>query len=179
MFRELNQFCRENPVFSRQFFFFSLLTAAIERVIISLYCKGFLRIQCGRRRRREVQVAMEKDKNGYIIEMQGICKQFPGVKALDNVSFRLKAGQVMALLGENGAGKSTLMKILSGVYSRDAGSIRVFGQEIDTISPKRAQELGIAIIHRANLCRHLSVAEEHLPGPGESGLPAPGCPSGR
>ena len=141
-------------------FFFSLLTAAIERVIISLYCKGFLRIQCGRRRRREVQVAMEKDKNGYIIEMQGICKQFPGVKALDNVSFRLKAGQVMALLGENGAGKSTLMKILSGVYPRDAGSIRVFGQEIDTISPKRAQELGIAIIHQElNLCRHLSVAE--------------------
>lgn len=103
---------------------------------------------------------MENSKNEYIVEMQGITKQFPGVKALDNVSFRLRAGEVMALLGENGAGKSTLMKILSGVYPKDGGSIRIFNEEVDAITPKRAQELGIAIIHQElNLCRHLTVAE--------------------
>ena len=110
--------------------------------------------------RREAQVAMENNQGGYIVEMEGITKQFPGVKALDNVSFRLRAGEVMALLGENGAGKSTLMKILSGVYPKDAGTIRVFGQEAEGITPKKAQEMGIAIIHQElNLCRHLSVAE--------------------
>ena len=103
---------------------------------------------------------MENRKDGYIVEMEGISKQFPGVKALDNVSFHLKGGEVMALLGENGAGKSTLMKILSGVYQKDAGTIRVFGESVENLSPKKAQELGIAIIHQElNLCPHLSVAE--------------------
>lgn len=96
----------------------------------------------------------------YIVEMEHITKIFPGVKALDDVSFSLKAGEVMALLGENGAGKSTLMKILSGVYSRNAGNIKVFGQDIDEMNPKKAQELGIAIIHQElNMCQHLSIAE--------------------
>ncbi len=96
----------------------------------------------------------------YIVEMEHITKIFPGVKALDNVSFSLKAGEVMALLGENGAGKSTLMKILSGVYSRNDGSIKIFGQDIDEMNPKRAQELGVAIIHQElNMCQHLSIAE--------------------
>ena len=107
-----------------------------------------------------MRVNMENRSSEYIVEMQGITKQFPGVKALNDVSFRLRGGEVMALLGENGAGKSTLMKVLSGVYQKDSGSIRVFGQEIDSLTPKKAQELGIAIIHQElNLCRHLTVAE--------------------
>ena len=103
---------------------------------------------------------MENRSGEYIIEMQGITKQFPGVKALSDVSFRLRSGEVMALLGENGAGKSTLMKVLSGVYGKDAGTIRIFGREVDALTPKKAQEMGISIIHQElNLCRHLTVAE--------------------
>ena len=97
----------------------------------------------------------------FIVKMDHISKTFPGVKALDDVSFSLRSGEVMALLGENGAGKSTLMKILSGVYTRDEGALEVFGQIIaDQLTPKKAQELGIAIIHQElNMCAHLTVAE--------------------
>jgi len=96
----------------------------------------------------------------YIVEMDHIEKSFPGVKALDDVSFRLRAGEVMALLGENGAGKSTLVKILSGVYTRDSGDMKIFGQEQKDLSPKLAQELGVAIIHQElNMCKHLTVAQ--------------------
>lgn len=96
----------------------------------------------------------------YIVEMEHINKSFPGVKALDDVSFCLRAGEVMALLGENGAGKSTLMKILSGVYQKDSGTIHIFGKEVQDLNPKKAQELGVAIIHQElNLCGHLTVAE--------------------
>ena len=96
-----------------------------------------------------------------IVKMEHISKTFPGVKALDDVSFYLNSGEVMALLGENGAGKSTLMKILSGVYTRDEGIIEVFGQSVqEQLTPKKAQELGIAIIHQElNMCGHLTVAE--------------------
>jgi len=95
-----------------------------------------------------------------IVEIEHMMKSFPGVKALDDVSFSLRAGEVMALLGENGAGKSTLMKILSGVYQKDEGIIRVFDQEIREMTPQKATELGIAIIHQElNMCQHLSVAE--------------------
>ncbi|HML36502.1 MAG TPA: sugar ABC transporter ATP-binding protein [Bacillota bacterium] len=96
-----------------------------------------------------------------IVKMEHISKTFPGVKALDDVSFYLHSGEVMALLGENGAGKSTLVKILSGVYTRDEGSIELFGQSIqEQLTPKKAQELGIAIIHQElNMCGHLTVAE--------------------
>ncbi|MDR0380417.1 MAG: sugar ABC transporter ATP-binding protein [Oscillospiraceae bacterium] len=95
-----------------------------------------------------------------LVELTGITKSFPGVKALENISLDLYAGEVHALLGENGAGKSTLMKILSGVYQRDAGTIRVKGQEVEIASPKAAEALGIVIIHQElNLCKHLTVAE--------------------
>ena len=94
------------------------------------------------------------------MEMKDIVKQYPGVLALDNVSFNLRAGEVMALLGENGAGKSTLVKILSGVQSRDSGDVTVFGQQLGNINTKIAMELGIAIIHQElNMCGHLTVAE--------------------
>ena len=99
------------------------------------------------------------------MSMHGINKSFPGVKALDNVHFELCAGEVMALLGENGAGKSTLMKILSGVYTRDSGTVKIFGKEYGDLSPKQAQQLGVAIIHQElNMCPHLSVAENMFLG---------------
>lgn len=101
----------------------------------------------------------------YIVEMKNICKSFPGVKALDNVSFNLRRGEVMALLGENGAGKSTLMKILSGIYTRDSGDISIFGKDYPILTAKKAKECGIAIIHQElNMCQHLTVAENMFLG---------------
>ena len=96
----------------------------------------------------------------YVVTMEHITKTFPGVKALDDVHLHLKAGRVMALLGENGAGKSTLMKILSGVYTRDSGEITIFVNKIEgDLNTKQAQALGVAIIHQElNMCQHLSVA---------------------
>ena len=96
----------------------------------------------------------------YAVSMEHITKTFPGVKALDDVQLHLRAGEVMALLGENGAGKSTLMKILSGVYTRDSGSIEIFGHKVEgDLNTKQAQELGVAIIHQElNMCQHLSVS---------------------
>ena len=100
-----------------------------------------------------------------IVSMENISKSFPGVKALDNVKFELCSGEVMALLGENGAGKSTLMKILSGVYTRDGGRLEIFGKEYGDLTPKQAQEAGVAIIHQElNMCKHLSVAENMFLG---------------
>ena len=103
--------------------------------------------------------------NEIIVSMQGISKSFPGVKALDNVQFELRSGEVMALLGENGAGKSTLMKILSGVYTRDGGTMEIFGKSYGDLTPKLAQQVGVAIIHQElNMCRHLTVAENMFLG---------------
>lgn len=101
------------------------------------------------------------EKGQTIVRMKGISKAFPGVKALDQVDFDLRSGEVLALLGENGAGKSTLMKILSGVYQRDEGKLEIFCQDVEMgMGPRRAQELGVAIIHQElNMCRHLTVAE--------------------
>lgn len=96
----------------------------------------------------------------YIVEIEHVSKSFPGVMALNNVALNLKAGEVLALLGENGAGKSTLMKILCGVYTKDSGTIKVFGQTMEDMTTKKAQELGIAIIHQElNMCSHLTVAQ--------------------
>ncbi len=97
---------------------------------------------------------------GTLVLMEGIEKSFPGVHALKNCRFELRAGEVHALVGENGAGKSTLMKILTGVYPKDAGRIVYKGQEVEIPNPKAAQDLGIAIIHQElNLMPHLTVAQ--------------------
>lgn len=98
--------------------------------------------------------------NDLILKMQGISKAFPGVQALSNVDFELKSGEVHALLGENGAGKSTLMKILTGIYQKDEGTIIYKGQEIIVPDTKAAQDLGISIIHQElNLAPDLTVAQ--------------------
>ncbi|WP_126428605.1 sugar ABC transporter ATP-binding protein [Brevibacillus marinus] len=95
-----------------------------------------------------------------LLQMTGISKSFPGVKALDNVHFHIDEGEVVGLLGENGAGKSTLMKILSGIYTPDAGEIWLGGQKIVLRGPKDSQKAGISMIHQElNLLPHLTVAE--------------------
>jgi len=100
-----------------------------------------------------------------LLEMRNISKRFPGVQALDGVSFDLYAGEVHALVGENGAGKSTLMKILSGVYQPDEGEILLHGVPVSIKSPRQAQELGISIVHQElSLFQNLTVAENILGG---------------
>ena len=95
-----------------------------------------------------------------ILRMTGIQKYFPGVHALDNAQLEVRAGEVMALVGENGAGKSTLMKILTGVYTKDAGTIELFGEPVEIHGPKDAQDKGVCIVHQElNLMQHLTVAE--------------------
>ncbi|OQP32087.1 ribose ABC transporter ATP-binding protein RbsA [Pantoea latae] len=95
-----------------------------------------------------------------LLQLQGIEKSFPGVKALKNASLAVYPGRVMALVGENGAGKSTMMKVLTGIYSRDAGSLRWLGEETTFSGPKASQEAGIGIIHQElNLIPQLTVAE--------------------
>lgn len=83
-----------------------------------------------------------------LLEMQDICKEFPGVKALDHVSLTVKKGTVHALMGENGAGKSTLMKCLFGIYQKDSGRIILEGKEVDFKSSKEALENGVAMVHQ-------------------------------
>jgi len=100
-----------------------------------------------------------------VLSMQGIWKSFPGVVALQDVSFELRRGEVHVLLGENGAGKSTLMKILSGAYRKDSGAVWLWGREVDIKSPGDAQRLGISIIYQElNLVPHLTVAENIVLG---------------
>jgi ABC-type sugar transport system ATPase subunit len=95
-----------------------------------------------------------------ILKMENITKEFPGVKALNEVDFELYPGEVHALMGENGAGKSTLMKILSGVYSHTSGEIYLEGNKVTINNPTDAQNLGISIIHQEfNLFPNLSAAE--------------------
>ncbi|MET0746610.1 MAG: sugar ABC transporter ATP-binding protein [Rhizobium sp.] len=96
----------------------------------------------------------------YLLAVEGVRKEFPGVVALDDVSFRLKRGSVHALMGENGAGKSTLMKILAGIYSPDQGEVTLKGVPIRLKSPLDALENGIAMIHQElNLMPYMTVAE--------------------
>lgn len=95
-----------------------------------------------------------------LVSLQNLSKSFPGVRALDGVSFDLQAGEVHALMGENGAGKSTLMKILAGVYRKDGGEILLNGQPVEIHSPAHAQALAIGIIHQElYLMNHLTVAQ--------------------
>lgn len=95
-----------------------------------------------------------------ILKLDNICKSFPGVRALYNAGLSVYPGRVMALMGENGAGKSTLMKILTGIYSKDSGSIHYQGQEVTFKNPKMSQLAGISIIHQElNIIPNLTIAE--------------------
>ena len=84
----------------------------------------------------------------YLLEMKDICKQFPGVKALDNAQLKLRPGTVHALMGENGAGKSTLMKCLFGIYKKDSGTILMEGKEVNFANPRHALDNGVAMVHQ-------------------------------
>ncbi len=98
--------------------------------------------------------------SNIIIQMRGITKIFPGVKALDSVNLNIYKGKIMALLGENGAGKSTLMKILTGVYEKTSGEIQLEGKAVSFSNTRESQGIGIAIIHQElNLIPHLSIGE--------------------
>ena len=104
-----------------------------------------------------------------VLEMRGINKEFPGVKALQNVDFFLNKGEIHALMGENGAGKSTLIKVLTGVYPKDGGVISLQGQgEVQIHSPQDAQRLGISTVYQEiTLCPNLTVAENMFIGRGK------------
>ena len=110
---------------------------------------------------------MPNEENQVVLTMRGICKQFPGTKALNNVDFTLRKGEIHALMGENGAGKSTLIKVLTGVHEKDAGSIRIEGVtgEAKIHSPQDAQNTGISTVYQEiTLCPNLTVAENMFIG---------------
>src|SRR5476651_830771 len=95
-----------------------------------------------------------------LLEIRGLAKSFPGVKALQGVDFTVRRGEIHALMGENGAGKSTLIKVLTGVYERDGGEMFFEGRPINPRSPAEAQRLGISTVYQEiNLIPYLSVAE--------------------
>lgn len=95
-----------------------------------------------------------------IMEIKEVSKDFPGVRALSKVDFRLFKGEVHAIMGQNGAGKSTLIKVMTGVHQQDAGGIFLDGREIRPSSPLEAQKLGISTVYQeVNLCPNLTVAE--------------------
>ena len=103
-----------------------------------------------------------------ILKMEGISKSFPGVRALDNVDFTLRKGEIHALMGENGAGKSTLIKVITGVYEKDAGRIDLNGRPIHFKSPQEAQNMGIGTVYQEiPLCPNLTVAENMFIGRGQ------------
>jgi len=102
-----------------------------------------------------------------ILKMEGISKSFPGVRALHNVDFVLRKGEIHALMGENGAGKSTLIKIITGVYEKDAGQIILDGKPVHFKSPQDAQDMGIGtVFQEIALCPNLTVAENMFIGRG-------------
>ncbi len=108
----------------------------------------------------EIAVTTVTKATDCFLKLQGICKSFPGVRALNNVHMEIRKGEVHALVGENGAGKSTLMKILSGAYTKDDGEIFWQGQKVEITKPRDSEELGIAIIYQEfNLVPQLSIAE--------------------
>ena len=100
-----------------------------------------------------------------LLEVHGVSKSFPGVKALEDMRLDLRAGEVLAVVGENGAGKSTLMKLLTGIYAADEGEFSLNGERYEPTSPKHALELGISIIHQEfNLMPDLTVAQNMFIG---------------
>ena len=106
-------------------------------------------------------------QDGIVLSARGICKSFPGVRALHNVDFTLRKGEIHALMGENGAGKSTLIKVLTGVYTKDAGQIHIDGiqGEVSIRSPQEAQNAGISTVYQEiTLCPNLTVAENMFIG---------------
>ena len=108
---------------------------------------------------------MAEVNGGNVVEMTSIYKTFPGVQALEDVSFDVRRGEIHALVGKNGAGKSTLMSILTGLYPPDSGTIRVRGEVIDHMSTHRSQEVGISIVaQHARFVPGLSVAENLFMG---------------
>jgi len=109
----------------------------------------------------EEKISEEGENMGEVIlTMKGIDKSFPGVHALDHVDLKVKKGEVHALMGENGAGKSTLMKVLTGIYKKDEGTITYEGKEVEFTNPREAQDAGIVIVHQElNMLSHLTVAQ--------------------
>jgi len=106
-----------------------------------------------------------------ILEMKHISKYFPGVKALDDVAFKLQKGEIHALMGENGAGKSTLIKVITGVYEKDSGQIVLDGKTVHFKTPQDAQNNGIGTVYQEiTLCPNLTVAENMFIGRGKSSL---------
>lgn len=108
-------------------------------------------------------------QNDIVLSMKGISKSFPGVRALHNVDFTLQKGEIHALMGENGAGKSTLIKVLTGVYPKDAGQIYLLDNQKEVLvkSPQEAQNLGISTVYQEiTLCPNLTVAENMFIGRG-------------
>ncbi|MCL5071105.1 MAG: ATP-binding cassette domain-containing protein [Actinobacteria bacterium] len=89
-----------------------------------------------------------EDKNEYILEVRNICKNFGGVRALDNVNLKVKKGEVLAIVGDNGAGKSTLIKIISGVIQKDSGEIVFEDKKAEINSPVDAKKLGIETVYQ-------------------------------
>ncbi len=111
--------------------------------------------------------------NASLLELRGITKRFLGVTALSNVDFTVRAGEIHALLGENGAGKSTLIKVLTGVYAADGGTLALAGTRLAPTSPKDAERAGISTVYQeVNLIPALSVAENIWLGrqPGKLGF---------
>jgi len=95
-----------------------------------------------------------------VVEMSDIVKTFPGVKALDSVSFSVNYGQIHALLGKNGAGKSTLMHVLTGLYTPDSGIIKIRGKHYENLTTAKAKEAGISLVSQhAKFVPGLSIAE--------------------
>jgi ABC-type sugar transport system ATPase subunit len=95
-----------------------------------------------------------------ILKIQGISKHFPGVQALQDVSFDVEEGAIHAVMGENGAGKSTLMQVIAGVHQPDSGELELFGEKVRFANPAEAQAKGVAIVYQElNLAQNLSIAE--------------------
>jgi ribose transport system ATP-binding protein len=144
------------------------MAARLSKIGLTNMGVGFTNAAGSERLSREEEIAMggvraevrDLDAARVLLRLDDVSKEFPGVKALSNVHFDLRAGEVHAVCGENGAGKSTLMKIISGVYQPDGGSIVYNGKPVQFTSTLQSEAAGIAIIHQElNLVPHLSVAE--------------------